>query len=345
MKKVIFLLSALSFLLFAATAVAQEVLRYPVAELGYCRDAKECYLYCEIPENKAACWSYGKYVLGERVLGQHTDSNQDAVAKYGISFPIEELGNCASMSECRAFCEQPANQQNCVDFARKKGMGGYKKQGDMLERAKQTLGCDSFESCRAYCQEPANQEKCNRLAEEYAPEEFKARKEEMLQRARQVLGCQTFEECRNFCQNPNNQEKCMRFTEEQAPPEVRQRIQEAKQRIAEQAQKHGLPCDSFEACKAYCESNPGNCQRFENRDGQTSIQIHKEEELGCSTEEECRRLCEQNPDKCPGFKQFGEYERLQEEQKRIQEQQQQYQQQYQQYQENYQFEGSPSSSF
>ena len=77
MKKLLLLLLPLYFFLLPSWVSAQSRLTYPIADLGYCRDAKECYLYCEIPENKAACWSYGKYKLGSDVLGVTTMSTEE----------------------------------------------------------------------------------------------------------------------------------------------------------------------------------------------------------------------------------------------------------------------------
>lgn len=333
-------------LIGGSQAVAQQLLRYPVKELGYCRDAKECYLYCEIPENKPACWSYGKYVLGlgKQVLGKHSDREREAAA-LGITFPIAELGGCASVNECRAYCENPQNQEACMSFARQKGIGQYKQQNDMLERAKQELGCTSMQSCQAYCNDPGNADRCMEFASRHAPPEVReqmGKTREMMQRAKQTLGCDSFANCQAVCQNPQNAERCARFAEEHAPPEVRQKIQEFKQRVSEQAREHGLPCDSFEACRAYCQSNPGECQEFQGPGGQTTIQIHKEESFSCNTEEECRRLCEQNPDRCPGFKDSPDYQRFQNEQEKVRFQTEEEKRRFEQYQQEF---SSPSGSF
>ena len=49
MKKLLLLLLPLYFFLLPSSVSAQSRLTYPIADLGYCCDAKECYLYCEFP--------------------------------------------------------------------------------------------------------------------------------------------------------------------------------------------------------------------------------------------------------------------------------------------------------
>ena len=46
-------------------------------------------------------------------------SDADIAKKYGISFPIKELGNCGSVAECKTFCDDSKNHQSCTEFAKK----------------------------------------------------------------------------------------------------------------------------------------------------------------------------------------------------------------------------------
>ena len=296
-----------TFLIFNLDRVlAQVTLRYPISELGYCRDAKECYLYCEIPQNKASCWSYSKYKLGlsssTRVLGESTSDDEEEARRLGITFPISELGNCPNVSECKAYCDNPSNQEACMDFASRKGIGGeYKKYKPMMDE----LGCRNQQECRSLCENPQNQERCMSVAEKYMPGEFRAQKEEMMRRARETLGCDSMESCSSFCSEAANQEKCMSFADQHMPAEARARMEEMRQRMGERMQQQGLGCDSMESCRTYCESNPGQCQQFSDPAGGQQINIHREEGFTCSTEEQCKNWCQQNPDKCSGFPQGG----------------------------------------
>lgn len=320
MKKIVSFLFGLVVLAFASAAAAQN-LSYPIAELGYCRDAKECYLYCEIPENKPACWSYGKYVLGARVLGQHTEADQEARAReLGITFPIAELGNCANVSECRAYCERPENRDACFEFARKKGIGPpsaseiNEQRGALLSRAKTELGCTSFESCKLYCEQ--NMDRCMEFARKHAPPEVRQEVEkshQMLEQAKRELGCTSIQSCSSYCSNPNNAERCIQFAKKHAPPEAREQMVKAEEMM--QRAKQSLGCDSFSSCQAFCQ-NPQNsekCARFAQEQAppeirqkmqkfrEKAIEQAREYGLPCDSVESCKTYCADNPNQCQQF--------------------------------------------
>src|SRR3989344_9373321 len=80
------------------TRTASAAFRFPIKELGNCRDAHECQLYCQVPKYTPGCWSYNRYGPLSQVLGETT----------GIIFPVAELGNCNSISLCREFCRDVA---------------------------------------------------------------------------------------------------------------------------------------------------------------------------------------------------------------------------------------------
>ena len=292
-SKIIGIFIFILFLFLSGQVSAQ--LRYPVTELGNCRDAKECFLYCEIPQNKASCWSYGKYKLGS-VLGQSTADENKIAKEHGITFPIAQLGNCTNVSACKAFCDNPNNQQVCVNFARSKGLGVYREQQDVLQKAKQELGCISYESCRSFCENPDNREKCMKFADQNQSPELKAKKEEFIQKAKEILGCDSYSSCKTFCGNPDNREKCMNFAQQYMPSEMKQHMQE-------RGQQGGKPalCTSEESCRKYCQEHPSDCPGYSTS---TSSQGGYSGPEGCKTEEECRQFCEKNLDKCPGYKQY-----------------------------------------
>ncbi len=282
------------FYLLLLKPVSGQTFRYPIAELGNCRDAKECFLYCQIPQNKAPCWSYGKYKLGN-VLGESTADENKIAKEHGITFPISQLGNCANVSSCKAFCEKPENHKVCMDFARSKSLGVYSEQQDLLQKAKQELGCTSYESCQSFCENPNNREKCMKLAEQNQSPELKAKKEQFIQKAKEVLGCDSYSSCKTFCENPNNREKCMNFAQQYMPAEMKQQMQERSQQSAKPAQ-----CNSEESCRKYCQDNPNDCPGYSTS---TPSQGGYSGPGGCKSEQECQAWCQQNPDKCPGYKQ------------------------------------------
>lgn len=325
--------------LFPSIVSAQSRLVYPIPDLGYCRDAKECSLYCEIPENKAACWSYGKYKLGSDVLGVSTMSDEEKrmmenkAKQYNITFPIADLGNCAGPQECRDFCEQPANQTACMAFAKKKGFDkeiekpdgmDAGKRDELLGKAKTELGCTSMESCSRVCE--SDHSRCEAFAKKhgmyqeppsqgrYSSEE----KQKLIQKAKSEMGCTSMKSCRSTCEK--DPQRCMDFAKKHGFDKG----QEQREQYESGQYQQGAPpnvspnygtrrfgkenCDSEDSCKKYCQEHPDECPGFKGYtravEGSTSTETNEKSYVGpsgCRNEAECKNWCETNPDKCPGF--------------------------------------------
>ncbi|MBI3955992.1 hypothetical protein HY339_01940 [Candidatus Gottesmanbacteria bacterium] len=312
--KTLFVLILFSASVFAGKISAQTRLVYPIPELGYCRDAKECSLYCEIPQNKAACWSYGKYKVGNDVLGVTTMNEEEKrmmeekAKQYNITFPIADLGNCAGPQECRDFCEQPANQQVCMDFAKKKGLQKETKD-ELLQKAKTELGCTSMESCSQICQ--TDQSRCESFARKHGvyqePPESRGRysaeeKMQLMQKAQSELGCTSMETCKSTCEQ--NPERCMAFAKKHGfdkEQEERPSPTYGTQRFGSERLPAGRQgCDSEESCKTYCQEHPDECPGFQGYTRATQEGSYMSPS-GCRTEAECKNWCNDHPDKCPGF--------------------------------------------
>lgn len=324
----ILLIGHLSFIVGHSNFVhAQGLLQYPIAELGYCRDAKECYLYCEIPEHTPACWSYGTYSLGPNVLGETTDSAEDKhiedeAKSRGVSFPIGELGNCANVSACRAYCEQPTNQQACSTFAKKHGFknqesstGTVAKQ-KLLEYARTELGCETVDACRALCE--TDPIRCRQFASRYGEPKEQSRGDErggqLLEHAKTELGCTSIDACRKICET--DRERCKEFTQKYASERPDNAVKQLDSNRREQELKTRFPnvpkdkknCDTEESCRTYCEEHPNECRGFSEQRKNVQNKSRYLGPSGCRTEAECKAYCQENPDKCPGFRPKQNYQ-------------------------------------
>lgn len=305
------LLSVICYLLFVNISAANAAVRYPIKDLANCANAKECYLYCEIPQNTPACWSYQTYILKSKVLGEST---------LNITFPITELGNCIDRDDCKNYCQKSQNRDSCLTYGKKHSLIKVKKvvknkiAPKIITGAKNELGCTTAEECRAYCGQEENADQCRQFAlkwgliKEKVKTEIKTVKEEFIVKAKTEFGCGSERECFSFCADPQNREKCHNFgvkhgiikqltTEQTAAPEsVRMQMVEYA------ADKFG--CDSVEACATYC-AIPENIQKCSEikKEFQTQSHLIKKEEVKktCANEEECRSYCEKNPDECKGF--------------------------------------------
>ena len=223
------------------------------------------------------------------VFAQETP--EDVAKKYDIVFPITELGNCTNLSSCREFCEDPVNQNICIEFAKKKGFYREDKvktdirNNDFWEKTRLELGCDSESSCRAVCEQPQNFDKCNAFAKKqglsggHTEDPANA---QILEKAKTVLGCTSYESCTSYCSQDANREKCSQFA------------QQVGLRGGERNVGPG-GCTSEETCGQFC-SDPNNyqiCSQYTNSsDGQFSGPG------GCSSEASCRDYCEKNPSEC-----------------------------------------------
>ncbi len=217
-------------------------------------------------------------------------SPQDLAKKYNVTFPVAELGNCATLADCRTYCEDPLHRDTCLAFAKKKGFyheAAVQAPPTMvLNQAKSELGCNSVDSCRQLCTQPANYDKCHTFAQNhdlgggYAAD---PKKQEFLEKAKQTLGCDSYQTCKNFCDNSANQAKCSEF---------------ARSAGLAGGQHSSGPggCTSAETCKAFC-SDPQNyqlCAQYSSTRGGGAFSGPG----GCNSEPSCRQYCQAHPQEC-----------------------------------------------
>ncbi|MDO8452690.1 MAG: hypothetical protein Q7S79_02970, partial [bacterium] len=215
---------------------------------------------------------------------------QETPQKYGITFPVSELGSCKDLTECKTFCDDPVNKEACISFAKTKGF--YKedekkaKKAQIVEQAKGELGCDSETSCKVLCERAENRDKCSSFAKKVglAKAAVSVKSPEVLEKAKAALGCDSLESCKSFCSQEENREKCTNF---------------AKDAGLKGGTEFRGPggCTSEETCKSFC-SDPTNfslCSNYGQAVGKKFTGIG-----GCQNEAECKSVCEKNPEACKG---------------------------------------------
>ncbi len=148
------------------------------------------------------------------------ESSSSAVQKYGITFPVSELGNCNSLEECKTYCEDLTNKDACISFAQKKGFYKIPKAAEtgkatLISAARSELGCESESACKEFCGQQANWEKCGEFAKKHQLGNKKPSSppsSDILEKAKQFLGCTTIIECKTLCSKEENREKCREFS-------------------------------------------------------------------------------------------------------------------------------------
>lgn len=223
------------------------------------------------------------FILLQRSVFAQEASN--SAKKFNITFPISTLGNCASLEECKAYCEDPNNKEACVNFAKSKGFykapqgAGNARSRLIFEKAKEEFGCESEEECRAFCKEEENKEKCKEFAKKYklGDEKKKAITNAILEKAKEALGCADGESCKGLCQKEENREKCSSFAKSTG-------LSGGMVKVASGSAGFGNVKQIMEKCAKdpeFCKENAG----------QLEMQILKQSD----------EFCKNNSEKCKDF--------------------------------------------
>ena len=219
-------------------------------------------------------------------LAARAQTPEEIASKYGVTFPIAELGSCSSYSDCRTYCEDPLHYDQCIAFAKDKGFYQESDTRDLLQQAQSELGCSSEATCRSFCEQPANYNRCSAFAERhdltggYSQDPSQG---DILESAKQYLGCTSYATCRQFCEQPANADKCSQF---------------AQQVGLEGGHRYEGPggCTTEETCRAFCDQ-PQNyqiCQSYSQSQGAGEFSGPG----GCKSESECRAYCQSHPREC-----------------------------------------------
>ena len=147
---------------------------------------------------------------------------EEDIDESGITFPVAELGNCASKSECRTYCNNPANMRACISFAKKHGLMNA-AEADRAERFSERLeagegpgDCRSPDECDAYCENITHLDECLAFAEEHGIEDVgieDARKIAVYLREGGQMpgGCVSRASCEIYCGDFSHARECYEF--------------------------------------------------------------------------------------------------------------------------------------
>jgi hypothetical protein len=208
-----------------------------------------------------------------------------------ITFPIAELGNCASPSTCKSYCDIEANRDACIAFAKKQGFFKQPQKPNMdtiINAAKTELGCNSAEACKQFCSQEENRDKCKAFAEKYklgGPKQNPGSRP-ILEKAKEILGCTSEATCKAMCQLPENQQKCSDFAKQAG-------IGGGVRRVGPGG------CTSEETCRAYCQGHMDECKQFSEQMRASGSAMMHEGVNNQQAEQLKEKFCRENPDRCP----------------------------------------------
>ncbi|OGI61817.1 hypothetical protein A2645_01035 [Candidatus Nomurabacteria bacterium RIFCSPHIGHO2_01_FULL_39_9] len=246
-----------------------------------------------------------------------------AQTKSDISFPIAELGNCKSESDCKSYCDKPGNIIACVSFGEKNGLVSAPEAARAREFADVLKGegpgaCKDKEACESYCNDINNVDECLTFAEKHnlipASELKEAKKVQKVLKEGGKLpgGCSNKKSCDDYCEKPGNIEECFAFAEKAGfiPPEELEHARKAIPLIASGQSPGG--CKTKDECQNYCEkeANATECINFAEKAGFVSKEeaeiVRKTGGKGpgdCRSKESCESYCNnpENQESCFKF--------------------------------------------
>ena len=247
-------------------------------------------------------------------------SAQTPVALSTITYPVAELGNCASQQECKTYCSVSSNNSKCIAFAKENNLSVLVPAVlTAMEKGESPGKCKDEVSCRAYCENIDNIEECVSFVEK-----FNLASGGDLKEMRQMVSvkksgvtfpgnCKTKESCLKYCDNSANAVVCMEFGLKAGF--IPKEDAEAVGKILPYLKSGGkLPggCTTKESCDAYCSSDAhvNECMDFAAGAG---FMTKQEAEIlkrtggkcpgNCRSREACDAYCkdEAHIDECVDF--------------------------------------------
>lgn len=288
---------------------------------GKCKNAPECFAYCESVRTTKECLEYAEqYGLIPAGETAETVRKFARMVEEGVEFP----GGCASREECREYCEDIAHIEVCVAFAEKTDV----MPAEELEEAKRVRAavksgvkfpgnCKSKNECEQYCENTAHMEECIAFAEKtgmISGEELAMAKKflPLIRSGKTPGGCARKEQCETYCEEPEHMDECLSFAEKNGliPPEE---LADARKFIP--YMKRGETpggCRRKEECEAYCsqEGNFEECIAFalkigamSEEDASLARETKGKGPGGCTSKEACMEFCfkPENRETCANF--------------------------------------------
>lgn len=204
-----------------------------------------------------------------------------AQSEPNIQFPVAELGNCESKEACHQYCDVPANQAACLDFAEKHNLMSRNE----VSHARKFIaagsrgpgGCTSKETCERFCNNVSNIKACVAFAEQSGimpPEELEEARKVMAaleSGAKLPGGCQNKDECEDYCSggDASRMKECISFAKAAGFMSEEEAGEAGKMLAAIEKGVKPPKCRSKAACDTYCadEAHFEECIAFAEASG------------------------------------------------------------------------------
>ncbi len=211
--------------------------------------------------------------IGMALLVLGLAANMALAQTSNVQYPVAELGNCASQSACKTYCDDPAHAGACLDFAQKNGLMTQQEVATAKKLTSGQLngpgGCTSKDQCQAYCNDISHIEECVTFAKanNLMPPQDLAQAEKIanaLKRGVQPPNCKNKEECNVYCSQPAHMEECTTFALAAGLITGQEKTNAEGMLKAIKAGVNPPSCQGKDACDKYC-SDPAHqdeCTKF-----------------------------------------------------------------------------------
>jgi len=243
-----------------------------------------------------------------------------------VKFPVPELGDCQSETECVSYCDDVAHAKACLAFAKKNEIlpaEEVEKRQKLVDVTDGPGGCNSQQSCEAYCSDISKIDECFSFAQDHKllsePELNKIEKLKTVIKSGVKLpgGCNNEKSCESYCNNADHSDECLSFGEQSGFLDA-QEIQQYR-KFAELRKSGETPgnCSSKESCEAYCNGsdNADECISFAEKAGFLfGDELEQAKKVlpflkagttpgGCRNKQQCQSYCEGegHADECVEF--------------------------------------------
>ncbi len=240
-----------------------------------------------------------------------------------VIYPIVELGNCTSESNCKQYCAQPGNMLVCANYGEKKGLVSpedAKKTREFADvlRGEGPGGCKDQKTCEGYCNGTAHLNECVSFAEKH-----NLIPASQLKEAKQVAqalnaggklpgGCTDKNSCESYCKDLSHGSECVDFAEKAGFMSATDAAEARKVLPLIASGESPGGCKTKEQCQKYCdnEANTTECVNFAEKagfmTGEEAAMVRKtggKGPGGCRSKEACDSYCndQQNQEVCFKF--------------------------------------------
>ena len=286
-------------------------IKYPIPELGNCKDKESCKSSCEKKENITACVSFAE----KRGL----ISKEDAAQAKRFAAMGDGPGGCKDKNSCESYCNDISRINECVGFAEKNNLisgeelqQAKKVQAALAKGAQLPGGCKNKGECDKFCNSSDHMEECISFAEAAGfipPAELEDAKKVLvaIKNGAKAPPCRGKKECDTYCAIDSNFKECINFAEAAGF---------VSKEDAEMARKTGGKgpgnCKGKEECDKFCqvEGNFSSCVDFavdkglmSKEDAEMARKTGGKGPGGCKSKDECDSFCKDpaNQEGCFGF--------------------------------------------